>query len=428
MSKDKLSALTQSHHGQYLIVTLCYWAFTVTDGALRMLVVLHFHNMGFSPIEVVMLFLLYEFCGVITNLFGGMLAARYGLHMTLHAGTFLQITALGMLLVDSSWLSVVYVMFAQALSGVAKDLNKMSAKSSVKMLVADDQQGKLYRLVAFLTGSKNTLKGVGFFLGGFLLSQIGFQGTVMSMMALLLISGTMALMLLRGDMGVATYKPKFRDIFSKSRAINILALARLFLFSSRDVWFVVAVPVFLQSQFGWSHTMVGTLMALWVIGYGFVQTQAPKITERKGNGAGQASNDRRKVAGWAFFLGIIPLALAALLHQSEFITSLPALQKFPVEWIFVMGLLVFGAVFAINSSLHSYLIVSYARSDGASLDVGFYYTANAMGRLFGTLASGVVYQLWGVEACLVVSSALLLIAAGVSLALPKLNSAESRGT
>lgn len=419
MSKDKLSALTQHHHGQYLIVTLCYWAFTVTDGALRMLVVLHFHNMGFSPIEVAMLFLLYEFCGVITNLFGGMLAARYGLNMTLHAGTLLQITALGMLLVDSSWLSVVYVMFAQALSGVAKDLNKMSAKSSVKMLVADDQQGKLYQLVAFLTGSKNTLKGVGFFLGGFLLSQIGFQATVVSMMALLMTSGTMALALLRGDMGVATYKPKFRDIFSKSRAINILALARLFLFASRDVWFVVAVPVFLQSQFGWSHTMIGTLMALWVIGYGFVQTQAPRITERKSH-TGQASNDRVKVAGWAFFLGIIPLVLAVLLYQAEYINRLPALQGVPVEWVFVVGLMVFGAVFAINSSLHSYLIVSYARSDGASLDVGFYYTANAMGRLFGTLASGIVYQIWGVEACLMVSSALLLIAAVVSLGLPKL--------
>lgn len=419
MSKDKLSALTQHHHGQYLIVTLCYWAFTVTDGALRMLVVLHFHNMGFSPIEVAMLFLLYEFCGVITNLFGGMLAARYGLNMTLHAGTLLQITALGMLLVDSSWLSVVYVMFAQALSGVAKDLNKMSAKSSVKMLVADDQQGKLYQWVAFLTGSKNTLKGVGFFLGGFLLSQIGFQATVVSMMALLMTSGTMALALLRGDMGVATYKPKFRDIFSKSRAINILALARLFLFASRDVWFVVAVPVFLQSQFGWSHTMIGTLMALWVIGYGFVQTQAPRITERKSH-TGQASNDRVKVAGWAFFLGIIPLVLAVLLYQAEYINRLPALQGVPVEWVFVVGLMVFGAVFAINSSLHSYLIVSYARSDGASLDVGFYYTANAMGRLFGTLASGIVYQIWGVEACLMVSSALLLIAAVVSLGLPKL--------
>lgn len=419
MSKDKLSALTQHHHGQYLIVTLCYWAFTVTDGALRMLVVLHFHNMGFSPIEVAMLFLLYEFCGVITNLFGGMLAARYGLNMTLHAGTLLQITALGMLLVDSSWLSVVYVMFAQALSGVAKDLNKMSAKSSVKMLVTDDQQGKLYQLVAFLTGSKNTLKGVGFFLGGFLLSQIGFQATVVSMMALLMTSGTMALALLRGDMGVATYKPKFRDIFSKSRAINILALARLFLFASRDVWFVVAVPVFLQSQFGWSHTMIGTLMALWVIGYGFVQTQAPRITERKSH-TGQASNDRVKVAGWAFFLGIIPLVLAVLLYQAEYINRLPALQGVPVEWVFVVGLMVFGAVFAINSSLHSYLIVSYARSDGASLDVGFYYTANAMGRLFGTLASGIVYQIWGVEACLMVSSALLLIAAVVSLGLPKL--------
>ncbi|MGB5180198.1 MAG: MFS transporter, partial [Gammaproteobacteria bacterium] len=48
----------------YLVVTVGYWAFTVTDGAIRMLVVLYFHLLGYSPFEVAMLFLFYEFFGI----------------------------------------------------------------------------------------------------------------------------------------------------------------------------------------------------------------------------------------------------------------------------------------------------------------------------------------------------------------------------
>ena len=157
---------------QYLLVTGNYWAFTLTDGALRMLVVLYFHGLGYSPLAIASLFLFYEIFGVVTNLVGGWLGARLGLNRTMNIGLALQVLALGMLLAPSLWLTVPWVMGAQALSGIAKDLNKMSAKSSIKLLVPGEAQGQLYRWVALLTGSKNALKGVGFFLGGALLALL----------------------------------------------------------------------------------------------------------------------------------------------------------------------------------------------------------------------------------------------------------------
>jgi hypothetical protein len=379
---------------QYLVITASYWAFTLTDGALRMLVVLFFHGLGFSPLEVASLFLLYEFFGIVTNLFGGWLASRIGLNLTMHMGLALQILALLMLLVQPDLLTVVWVMVAQALSGIAKDLNKMSAKSSVKGLVTDDAQGTLYRWVARLTGSKNALKGVGFFLGGALLARFGFQGSIALMAALLGVVLLASVVLLERQSGVASFKPKFREIFSSSPAINRLAAARFFLFASRDVWFVVALPVYLQSQLGWSAMAVGTLMALWVIGYGLVQGLAPALV-------GGQSRAGRAPAGaaafvWAALLCLLPALIGAAL-----------LAQWQEELVLVGGLLVFGAVFAVNSAVHSYLIVSWARSDGVSLDVGFYYMANAAGRLLGTVLSGFVYQVWGLAACLFVSSLLV---------------------
>jgi len=270
-------SLRHKPFAQYLVITASYWAFTLTDGALRMLVVLFFHGLGFSPLEVASLFLLYEFFGILTNLFGGWLASRIGLNLTMHMGLALQILALSMLLVEPALLTVIWVMVAQALSGIAKDLNKMSAKSSVKGLVQDDAQGTLYRWVARLTGSKNALKGVGFFLGGALLARFGFQGAIALMAALLGVVLLGSVVLLERQTGVASFKPKFREVFSSSSAINRLAAARFFLFAARDVWFVVALPVYLQSQLGWSAVAVGTLMALWVIGYGLVQGLAPAL-------------------------------------------------------------------------------------------------------------------------------------------------------
>ena len=389
---------------QYLLITGNYWAFTLTDGALRMLVVLHFHQLGYSPLQVAMLFLFYEVFGVITNLVGGWLGARIGLNRTMNIGLALQVVALSMLLVPAAALTVPWVMAAQALSGIAKDLNKMSAKSSIKLLVPGEAQGTLYRWVAALTGSKNALKGLGFFLGGALLTWVGFRASVAAMAAALALVWVASLILLRRDLGKAKHKPRFRDLLSKSRAINILSAARMCLFGARDVWFVVALPVFLAQSLGWDFWRVGGFLAAWVIGYGVVQAVAPKFTGlRRG-----ALPDGRAAFGWAAVLAGIPAVMAAMLSAA-----------FPAGVVLVVGLLVFGVLFAINSSLHSYLIVSYASEDGVSLDVGFYYMANALGRLMGTVLSGWVFQVAGLAACLAVSALLLAIAALVSLGLPR---------
>tara|TARA_R110000822_G_scaffold170415_1_gene310315 strand:- start:238 stop:1461 length:1224 start_codon:yes stop_codon:yes gene_type:complete len=389
---------------QYLVVTGNYWAFTLTDGALRMLVVLHFHALGYSPLSIAMLFLFYEIFGVVTNLVGGFLGARLGLNKTMNIGLAIQIIALLMLAVPAEWLTVVYVMIAQALSGIAKDLNKMSAKSSIKALVAAGQEGTLFKWVALLTGSKNALKGVGFFLGGLLLTLLSFKGAMLLMAGVLALVWCYSLYALKSDLGKAKNKPKFTDIFSKSRSINILSAARLFLFGARDVWFVVALPVFLSQAFDWDHWTVGGFLALWVIGYGIVQSMAPKLINFKDN-----LSPATETVKWASLLALVTLGIALSLYFS-----------WEVKTVLITGLMIFGVLFSINSSLHSYLIVSMADADGVSLDVGFYYMANAMGRLIGTVLSGWVFQLYGLAACLAISFAFISLAALISAKLPNI--------
>ncbi|MCS6240184.1 organoarsenical effux MFS transporter ArsJ [Shewanella baltica] len=400
---------------QYLLITFNYWSFTLTDGALRMLVVLHFHDLGYSPLAIAMLFLFYEIFGVVTNLIGGWLGARLGLNRTMNLGLGMQVFALAMLLVPAAclplWLAgVPWVMAAQALSGIAKDLNKMSAKSAIKLLVPKGEQGKLYQWVALLTGSKNALKGAGFFLGGALLALLGFELAIATMAIMLGLVWLLSLMMLKKDLGKAKNKPKFTEIFSKSRSVNILSAARLFLFAARDVWFVVALPVYLASQLGWDHWAVGGFLAVWVIGYGIVQTLAPKIT---GNRQAQSqltdtAPDGRSALIWASMLAFVPALIASAIQFS-----------FYPEASLLLGLMLFGALFAVNSSLHSYLIVSYASEEAVSLDVGFYYMANAMGRLVGTVLSGLVYQAYGLAACLWISTAFIGITAMISIKLPR---------
>ncbi|WP_261858088.1 organoarsenical effux MFS transporter ArsJ [Photobacterium sanguinicancri] len=396
---------------QYMLVTFNYWNFTITDGALRMLVVLHFHHLGYTPLQIASLFLFYEFFGVVTNLIGGWLGAKLGLNKTMNIGLAMQVAALFMLAVPADSLTVLWVMLAQAISGIAKDLNKMSAKSAIKTLVPNEQQGALYKWIAILTGSKNALKGAGFFLGGALLAWLGFQGAVVLMASVLAVVLIISLTLLKKDLGKAKKAVKFKEIFSKSRSINILSAARMFLFGARDVWFVVALPVYLGQVFGWDHLWVGGFLALWVIAYGFVQGFAPRITGK----AQGVVPDGRVALIWVAVLAFITGAIA-----------LGVQYDWQPQFTIVFGLLVFGAVFAVNSSLHSYLIVSYAKGDGVSLDVGFYYMANAMGRLIGTILSGWVYQAAGLAACLWVSFGFLVITTLISIGLPqhKLASAQ----
>lgn len=385
----------------YLTVTGGYWAFTLTDGAIRMLVVLYFHQLGYSPFQVAMLFLFYEFFGIVTNLVGGWLAARLGLNLTLYLGMLMQVIALAML-IPTQWLSVPYVMLAQALSGIAKDLNKMSAKASVKTLVPNDAKARLFKWVALLTGSKNALKGAGFFLGAVLLQTLGFQ-LALAVLALILLAVTvLTFLLLPSNLGKAKDKPKFTQVFSNNAAINWLSAARFFLFGARDVWFVVAVPVFMVGVLGWTVMQVGSFMAAWVIGYGLVQASTPVLLNIQ-----QKAPSARYAQAWAFILLLIPVGMALALQQAP-----------DAEIILVVGLLVFGVVFAINSALHSYLILAYADYDKVALKVGFYYMANAGGRLVGTLLSGWSYQHYGLEGCLWLSAGFVLAAFLLSLHLP----------
>jgi len=392
----------------YAIVTAAYWAFTLTDGALRMLVLLHFNQLGYTPVQLAFLFLLYEFFGIVTNLVGGWVASRTGLRFTLVLGLVLQVVALGLLaLLNRKWsmaASVAYVMGCQALSGIAKDLTKMSAKSAVKVLVPKGDDSGLFKWVAVLTGSKNALKGAGFFVGGALLSMLGFPGSLLAMASGVLVVLLLVLSFLPASIGQAKKKAAFSGILSNSTGINRLSLARLALFAARDVWFVVSVPIFLASVLGWSFTQVGGFMALWVIAYGGVQSASPVLLAwvTKGQAPGPA------------FASTLALALAAVTALIPIGLRLNA----PPAATMLGGLVLFGIVFALNSSVHSYLVLAYSEADRASLSVGFYYMANACGRLLGTLLSGLLYQQAGVTASLWGAVALAATAGIAAMFLP----------
>jgi len=397
-------------HAAYAAVTGAYWAFMLTDGALRMLVLLHFNRLGFPPIQLAYLFLLYEIAGIVTNLSAGWIAARFGLTSTLYAGLALQIGALlALAQLDPAWTlvsSVIFVMAVQGVSGVAKDLAKMSSKSAVKILAPEHQQGALFRWVALLTGSKNAVKGFGFLLGAALLGLAGFEAAVLTMAAalaaiLLAVAVFMPAGLPRGRKGA-----KFAEVFSKSRQINWLSAARMFLFGARDVWFVVGIPVYFYSVLSDgtpdssrnAFFFVGSFMALWTIGYGAVQAFAPRLL----NASAKTVPETVGLAQyWVGVLVLIPAALALLaLFQG---TGAPS------PWLtatLVLGLLAFGVVFALNSALHSYLILAFTSAERVTMDVGFYYMSNAAGRLIGTLLSGLSFQLGGLPLCLATAAAM----------------------
>jgi predicted MFS family arabinose efflux permease len=372
-----------------------------------MLVLLHFFQLGYSPFTLAFLFLLYEAAGVVANLIGGWLATRFGIARMLAVGLSTQIAGFLLLsMLSPGWsaaMSVAWVVLAQGVCGVAKDLTKTASKSAIK-LTAGSASGRLFRWVAWFTGSKNAMKGVGFFAGGLLLEALGFQGALWAMAALLatVLAGVLAFV--PPLMGKAKASRSARELFAKSRGINLLAAARVLLFGARDVWFVVGVPVFLYAS-GWTFTMVGAFLAAWTIGYGLVQAAAPSIVRRSADGL---SAEVPAARAWSAALALVPAALAvAVVAGVE-----------PLEWVVVAGLGVFGVAFAVNSSVHSYLVLAYAGSEKAAEDVGFYYAANALGRFLGTLMSGLLYQGGGIAWSLAGSAVMLAACWAVTLALP----------
>lgn len=391
----------------YMLVTLAYWGFTLTDGALRMLVLLYFNEIGYTPLQIAFLFLFYEVFGIVTNFLGGWIGSQVGLKFTLYAGIGLQVFSLLMLSFLNrdwaQWGAIAYVMTAQAFSGIAKDLTKMSSKSAIRLVVPQDAQSSLFKWVAVLTGSKNALKGVGFFMGAALLATVGFGNALWMMAAglgLIMLTG----FFLPKGMGKIKAKVKFTQLFSKSPEINILSAARFFLFGSRDVWFVVGLPVFLRSVLGWSFFEAGGFLACWVIGYGAVQFLAPTLLSRFNGGHPPQS---KTIQFWTFTLTAVPAAIAIALQSG-----------LPANLVVIVGLAVFGIVFAFNSAVHSYLVLAFTDDDKVALNVGFYYMANSGGRLIGTVLSGLVYQLTGLVGCLWVSTLFVLAAGVISLKLP----------
>lgn len=408
---------TPSSHGarNYAIVTSAYWGFTLTDGALRMLVLLHFYRLGYSPFTLAFLFLLYEAAGILANLIGGWLATRFGIARMLMVGLTTQIIGFGLLsALSPDWtatMSVAWVVLSQGVCGIAKDLTKTASKSAIKV-TAGEASGQLFKWVAWFTGSKNAMKGVGFFLGGLLLDQLGFRGSLWAMAGLLAVILVGVVISLPPMMGKSKASKSAKELFAKNKAINLLAAARVFLFGARDVWFVVGVPVFLYSS-GWTFTMVGGFLATWTIGYGLVQAIAPALVKRSNDGL---SHEVPAARMWSAILAMIPVVLAVLV----------AMHVNHLEWVVVVGLGCFGFAFAVNSSVHSYLILAYAGSEKAAEDVGFYYAANAAGRFMGTLLSGLLYQWGGLEYALGGSASMLIICWLFTLALPTTRIKNSR--
>jgi predicted MFS family arabinose efflux permease len=142
-------------------------------------------------------------------------------------------------------------------------------------------------------------------------------------------------------------------------------------------------------------------MAVWVIFYGLVQANAPRLI-------GATGKTERKLltaaAQWAWLLSLVPVALAL----AAFFSAGPSAL---LTTAVVIGLLLFGGIFAVNSALHSYLILAFTKDERVTMDVGFYYMANAAGRLIGTLLSGLTFQAGGLALTLGVAALMVVLSA-----------------
>ena len=416
----------------FVIISISYLLFTITDGAIRMIVLLHAYNKNFSALQVAVMFTLYELAGVFTNLAAGLMGARWGIRFTLICGLSLQLVSYGLLFGwQDSWSqssAIIYVTVAQMFAGVAKDLTKLGGKTVTKLVTPEEKETQLFKLVSLLTGWKNSLKGVGYFLGSALL-QVSYELALCFMMGLVLLALPFAILGLDTSLGTAKKSnARWHDVFqTKNANLNILSLARLFLFASRDFWFEVPLPFFLRSPscdglgidpcsvdsdcttnaicdvvegvcknlnsgggcggLAFQRTVVGAFLGGYIILYGQVQSYTPQLVTGP---LKQTPPNKLTEVFWGLINCLPTLVAAIVLQWTSIMDDDSAATGFLVTVI-----ISFAIIFAINSSIHSFLVVNYASSDKVAVSVGFYYMSNAVGRLFGTLGSGLLYTYVG---------------------------------
>jgi MFS family permease len=406
----------------FVVISASYLLFTVTDGGIRTIVLFNAFQRKFSAFEVSIMFVLYELAGTFTNFLAGIAGARWGLKATMLAGLFLQLGGIGMLFGWSEKFTkeqaIIFVTIAQMLSGISKDLVKLGGKAVTKLVTPDSKQGVLYKRVSMITGLKNSLKGVGYFLGGALV-QWSYFGALGVMMGIVLLAIPWPALGLESGLGRTRRENiTWRSVFKKNHNIQALSAARFFLFASRDAWFDVPLPFYLRSKegFGWERAAAAALLGAWIILYGQVQSWTPQLVAKP---LKQFPANKYHAALWAGINAVIPLVLGCFLQFSDIFRAHDVRAMMP---ILLVGVFVFAIIFAINSSIHSYLAVKYSEGDKIAVDIGFYYMSNSAGRLFGTLVGGALFEFVGnytngFAACFWFSLCLTVVAAAITPAL-----------
>jgi MFS family permease len=453
----------------FVIISSSYLLFTITDGAIRMIVLLHAYNKSFSALEVSITFTLYELAGVFTNLAAGFMGAKWGIKLTLISGLSLQLLSYGLLFAwQDDWTkreSIIFVTVAQMFAGIAKDLTKLGGKTVTKLVTPEQKETHLFKLVSLITGWKNSLKGVGYFLGSALLS-VSYELALGFMMGLVVLAMPWAILGLDKSLGTAKKRnASWKEVFNlENRRLNILSLARLFLFASRDFWFEVPLPFFLRSPscdglgtsscllnencgngavcgesgfceninpgggcggLGLNRVVVGAFLGGYIILYGQVQAWTPQLVTGP---LKQTPPNKLTEVFWGLINCIPTLVMAIVM------TWAPAFEAGDTAamtiWLIVV-IVTFAIIFAINSSIHSFLVVNYASKDKVAVSVGFYYMSNAIGRLLGTLGSGILYTyvgdfvgplagsdaVAGLAACFFAGTLSSLLAASITIAI-----------
>ncbi|CAM9497833.1 unnamed protein product [Ascophyllum nodosum] len=412
---------------------LSYNGYTITDGALRLIVLLHAADLGFNAIEIAFMFSLYEVAGVFTNLFGGVAGSKFGLQCTLMTSLILQIVCLSALTQTERIVgslseatsgsarymeATLYITAWQTLAGVAKDFMKLTGKATPKLVTKEGAEGRLFQLVAWLTGMKNALKGFGSAMGALLVSQIGWINSLWILVGFLFLFLPLGVLGMDRDLGVSQAKKiDWKGVFNKGRNVNTLSFARFFLFASRDAWFEIGLPLFLRLELGWRGEVVGLVLAGYIIIYGNLQAMTTKLYKKSDGSAGQPTGISAFM--WAGYCSVVPLVTGIV----AYFTHIRAKNDIATAIVLIVGTIVFAAIFAVNSSVHSYLIVSYSNKDKVAMDLGFYYMANAMGRLVGIVIGGFLYHYtyidFGLSMCLIVACPFLVVASAVAYMLPR---------